>query len=122
DRIRVWNRTDNGVGARLAGAKILLLDADRQPVWQHLLAEAPPVSAEVSPGGAQPLPLAQASADHSQPQFPVANALTQPDLAASGWAVGPQMTQPHTAVFAASAPTGRAASQRLTVTLEHRFK
>ena len=122
DRIRVWNRTDNAVGARLAGAKVLLLDANRQPVWQHLLAAAPPVSAELSLGGPQPLPLAQASATHSQPQFPIANALTQPDLAASGWAVGPLMTQPHTAIFAASAPTGQAPQNRLTVTLEHRFK
>jgi hypothetical protein len=122
DRIQVWNRTDGSVGSRLAGARLLVLDADRQPVWQQVLAEAPAKNAELSVSGAQAIPFAQATADHSQQGFAVANALSQKDLAASGWAVGPQLTQPHTAVFAASNAVGKWDATRVTVTLEHKFK
>ena len=122
DRIRVWNRTDGSVGSRLAGARILVLDAERQQVWQQVLAEAPAKNAELSVSGAQAIPFAQATADHSQPAFAVANALNQKDLSASGWAVGPQLAQPHTAVFAASQAVGKWDATRVTVTLEHKFK
>ncbi len=33
DKLVIWNRTDNQLQARLAGAKLLLLDADRQPLF-----------------------------------------------------------------------------------------
>ena len=122
DRIQVWNRTDGSVGSRLAGARILVLDAERQQVWQQVLAEAPAKNAELSVSGAQTIPFAQATADHSQPAFAVANALNQKDLSASGWAVGPQLAQPHTAVFAASQAVGKWDATRVTVTLEHKFK
>ena len=122
DRIQVWNRTDGSVGDRLAGARILVLDADRQPVWQQVLVAAPAKNAELSVSGAQAIPFAQATADHSQPSFPVANAISQKDLAASGWAVGPHMQQPHSAVFASSTAVGKWDASRVTITLEHRFK
>ncbi|MCY2963574.1 MAG: DUF1553 domain-containing protein [Planctomycetota bacterium] len=122
DRIVVWNRTGGGVGGRLANARVIVLDTERQPVWQQTLKEAPEKNAELAVSGAQSLPLAQASADHSQPSFPVANAISQKDLTASGWAVGPQMREPHTAVFVASTAIGKVPVTRLTVTLDHRFK
>ena len=40
-RIAIWNRTDNGVGHRLANFRLLLLDEDRNAVWVKQQASAP---------------------------------------------------------------------------------
>ncbi len=36
-QIELWNRTDDNLGKRLAGSRIILLDADRKPLWVHSL-------------------------------------------------------------------------------------
>ena len=51
DRIVVWNRTDAGVGMRLAGARVILLDTNHQPVWQTALETAPETSVALGPAG-----------------------------------------------------------------------
>jgi hypothetical protein len=46
EKVAIWNRTDSaGIGARLNGVRILLLDADRLPRWIHEVATAPQVDA-----------------------------------------------------------------------------
>jgi hypothetical protein len=46
EKVAIWNRTDSaGIGARLNGARILLLDANRQPRWAHEVTTAPQVDA-----------------------------------------------------------------------------
>jgi len=122
ERIAIWNRTDAGVGERLANFRVLVLDRERKTVSQHVLATAPGPSSEIEVSGRQTISFPRAAADYSQPNFPVANALTQKDIASSGWGVGPQMNQPHTAYFLAAAPAGDAATSLLTIRLEHRFK
>jgi len=102
ERIALWNRTDGGVGSRLANFKVLVLDKDRQTVWQQEVAESPSPSRELATSATLTISLARAAADFSQPDFAVANALTQKDLAQSGWAVGPQQKQPHAAYFVAT--------------------
>jgi mono/diheme cytochrome c family protein len=63
EQVVVWNRTDGGVGNRLDGAKVLLFDDARNPVWQHTLTKAPPVKAELPTGGPRPVPLADTAPD-----------------------------------------------------------
>jgi hypothetical protein len=46
ERIVLWNRTDGGIGNRLNGCRIVLLDADRKPLWVRTVAEAPVESGE----------------------------------------------------------------------------
>ena len=36
-QIELWNRTDDDLGKRLAGSRIILLDADRKPLWVNFL-------------------------------------------------------------------------------------
>ncbi len=36
-QIELWNRTDDNLGKRLAGSRIILLDADRKPLWVNYL-------------------------------------------------------------------------------------
>ncbi|MGE5191667.1 MAG: DUF1549 domain-containing protein, partial [Deltaproteobacteria bacterium] len=122
ERIVLWNRTDGSVGSRLANFKVLVLDKDRQTVWQQDVAESPSPSRELATSSRVTVSLARAAADFSQQDFPVANALTQKDLSQSGWAVGPQQKQPHVAYFVTAAPAGDFPATIVTVKLEHRFK
>ncbi len=46
ERIVLWNRTDGGIGSRLNGCRIVLLDAERKPLWVNTVAEAPAESGE----------------------------------------------------------------------------
>ena len=48
DRIAVWNRTD-GAGDRLANVRVVLLDAQRTPLWITTINTAPSPSATVQP-------------------------------------------------------------------------
>lgn len=41
DRVVVWNRSDGGVGERLAGATISLFDASNKVVWSQKMSERP---------------------------------------------------------------------------------
>jgi hypothetical protein len=120
DQIVVWNRTDGGLGFRLANFRVLVLDDARKVVWQQTVAEPPNPKRELSPSGRQAVPLTQGIADFAQQGFAVAQALGQPDVTKGGWAVAPRQKEAHTATFLAAAPLGTAAPVLLTFRLEHR--
>jgi Protein of unknown function (DUF1549)/Protein of unknown function (DUF1553)/Planctomycete cytochrome C len=88
ETIAVWNRTDGSVGERLANTRVVLLDANRRPVWQGLLEAAPAPVATVGPGAPMPIRLARASADRSAGEFPAAKAIDADSGANSGWSPG----------------------------------
>jgi hypothetical protein len=70
--------------------------------------------------GSQPaarVALKRASADHSQEQFPVANAID--GKTDTGWAILPHVGKPHTAIFEAATPVAGGGDTTLTFTLEH---
>lgn len=68
------------------------------------------------------LPLTAAKSDFAQADYPVEHAIKNPDPKKRGWALSPQQTKPHAAVFtpteAASIPEGA----DLIVTLDHQFE
>ena len=66
--------------------------------------------------------LSGAKADFSQNGYPVEHALQNPDRNKHGWAVSPEQTKPHTAVFTPAAPVALPAGTSLLVTLVHRFE
>jgi hypothetical protein len=70
------------------------------------------------PGDAQPVPLAAAAADFSQDQYPVQAAIDADPK--SGWAIHPQINQPHLAVFTAAENVEVAGGVQLVVTLAQR--
>ena len=122
EKVVLWNRTDGGTHARLNGFKLLLLDANRQPVWAtDPIAEAPAKSQEWAPSGKRTLDFAQAAASHSQANFPVANALKQPTLNQSGWAVAPKISEPNWAIFALQQTAAASTPSTVTIQLEHLF-
>jgi mono/diheme cytochrome c family protein len=121
DQVVLWNRTDGGLGSRLANFRVLVLDDARKVVWQQAIAEPPNPKRELSPSGRQVVPLAQAVADFTQQGFAVAQALSQPDVTKGGWAVSPRQKETHTATFLPAAPLGTATPVLLTFRLEQRF-
>ncbi len=73
-------------------------------------------------GEIKEVPLAKAEADFSQTDYSVEQALKNDDIKKRGWAVSPQLTQPHTAVFTAGGGQELADSAELIVTLDHQFE
>jgi hypothetical protein len=71
-------------------------------------------AADAAPTGASAA-FKQASADFSQKDFPVANAIDADPK--TGWGIDPQAGKPHTAVFELAAPIAPADDAILTVTL-----
>jgi hypothetical protein len=122
DRIVLWNRTDGGLGTRLAGARVQVLDAARKVVWEETVADPPDPNRELSPGGQRSGSFSRAVADFSQEGFPVMAALQQPTQKTKGWAVAPKQNQPHTAYFLTDKPVASPSQPLLTITLKHRYE
>jgi len=119
EKIVVWNRTDGGTASRLGGAKLSVLDAKRQTVFDTVIAEAPKPSAEFSPGNSRALKLANASADFSQGGFDSAAAID--GRADTGWAVGGGTGVAHAAVFEVERPLEFGKPLELTFTLAQNY-
>lgn len=68
------------------------------------------------------LKLADAQADFSQDQYPVAHALKNSDPKKHGWAVSPQQGQAHQALFRLAEPATLAEGDELVVRLDHQFE
>ena len=123
ERIVVWNRTDGGVGVRLAGARVLLLDAERRPVWNGAIDTAPERSVALLPTGGREVPLAVAFAEREQAGFPAAAVLAAADEAKElerGWAPGG--AAPSWLVVAPAEPVVTRPGERLVLTLRQRSK
>ncbi len=66
--------------------------------------------------------LTGAKADFSQNGYPVEHALKNADRKKHGWAVSPEQTKPHAAVFTPAAPVTLPAGTSLMVSLAHLFE
>ena len=103
-RIVVWNRTDPGVGPRLDGFKLSLLDDKRGTVWSETYKKAPQREKEISLGGGQRAVFSHATSSFDQEKFGVALAIDGNADGQSGWAVAPQLGKDHHAVFELESP------------------
>lgn len=122
DRIVVWNRTDNGLHIRLAGATVQVLDENRKAVFAQTLVEPPNPSAELSVSGARPVTFAAALADFAQDGFPASAVLNNPDLGGTGWAIAPKQGSAHALTLVAASPIDDPAGSTLTLTIEQLSK
>ena len=121
DRIVVWNRTD-GSGDRLGIFRVMLLDEHRAKVWQQLVKEAPSPSMELRPSGARAIAFSSATADFSQKDFNAADILDNKDTKTRGWAVAPNVKEPHTLTLIPKSPVTAGAGSNLVVTIEQLSK
>ena len=120
DRLAIWNRTDNGVSNRLAQFRVVVLDDNRQTVWEKSVAEPPSPSVELSLSGARPIVFAAAFADFSQTGFDPADVLLDKPAGGkklTGWAVGGQIPQAHHLTLLPSAAVDLYPGSVLRITL-----
>ena len=107
DRVAIWNRTDGGLGSRLANSRAVVLDAARKEIAELNFSEAPSPKLEFrTEDNLVPIALHHASADFSQQGFPVENAIDGNHGKGSGWAFAPATNQRHAAIFETKQPVG----------------
>jgi len=97
DKIIVWNRTDNKLLSRLAGAKVRVLNAAREEVYSYVI-EKPKVSQTIDLLPSIEIPWSVANADFAQEKFDAKLAIDTDKK--SGWAVGDAINKPHELVLA----------------------
>lgn len=103
DSVVVWNRTDGGVGVRLANFRLIALDAACQPVWTTQVTTAPKKSVKLI-AQERTVVLKRATATFNQKDFE-ASQLTRGEADPKrGWAVGGGQGRGHAAVFEFSEP------------------
>ena len=122
DKIVIWNRTDGGSGARLTGFMVEVLDENRMMVWNRTVAETPNPSLSLALTNRKIVPISAAVADFEQKGFPVSSAIQAKIDPSKGWAVGPEISQPHSAVFALANPVSQESQQHLILSLEFGYK
>ncbi|MAB88690.1 MAG: hypothetical protein CMJ90_04435 [Planctomycetes bacterium] len=120
DRVVLWNRTE--APERLAGCVLRVLDADREPVWETVVAAAPRPSVAIDPATfAARAALANATASFSQDQFDVARVIDGDRGGSSGWAVAPRVGKSHVAVFETRTDLGVDGPTRLVFALTQSY-
>ncbi len=123
DKIKLWNRTGGGIGDRLAGCRVLILDETRMTVWRTDLPGAPNPNIELETNGRRAVPLARAFADFSQTGFPVGASIGSGEVPTeTGWAVAPYWGKPHKAIFVLSSPINQDGDEKVTIKLIHGYK
>jgi Protein of unknown function (DUF1553)/Protein of unknown function (DUF1549)/Planctomycete cytochrome C/NedA-like, galactose-binding domain len=91
--LRLFNRTDAGLGVRLAKARVELLDARRRLVFATRIAETRPEIAVDLQRAPRHHRFLRAAADFAQKDWPARHLLHAGD--ARGWALGPRQAEPH---------------------------
>lgn len=80
------------------------------------------IETQDSQGQTVPLKISRAVADYAQQGYPVEHAVASPNPQKNGWAVSPQLTQPHQAIFYFEKPIELTEPRPLTITLDHQFE
>jgi mono/diheme cytochrome c family protein len=123
DKIVLWNRTDR-FSERLSNFQVSVLDQNHQPVWQTKAAPPPAPSLALNPGNTGTIILTDASDSFHQTkggEWPAAKVLEGDHGAGSGWAVFPQVSHAHSAVFQTAQNVGTDDQTTLVFMLDQKF-
>lgn len=104
EQVVLWNRTDGATGSRLNGARLSVLDENRRPVLQQVMARAPETRATFAVSGANPIALQHAAADVAQAGFEAAKAID--GVAETGWSFDDATGSAHAITFETTQPVG----------------
>ena len=124
DRVVLWNRTDEGAGARLTDFVVSVLDESRKPVWQTTIGPPPNPSLSLNPANTGEIVLAAASDSFHQTgatDWSASKLISGDHSETSGWAVAPRVSEPHYAVFETARDVGGEGETTLTFTLSQDF-
>jgi mono/diheme cytochrome c family protein len=117
ERVTLWNRTDGLLQGRLAGAKLQILDENRELLWTQTIEAPPETSAEFSPNGERSLTFATAFADNSRDSLDLISKNPK------GWMVpASEADQPHALTLLLGSPLRLQPGWTLTLTLDHGSK
>lgn len=117
DRVVLWNRTD-GAAERLSPSRIVLLDENRQPVWEQAIPDAPKVSQEYPASAVRPIEFSVAIADYTQPNFNPEQVLAVKTDPGKGWAVGGRQSEAHWLVLVPRTVAEIPANSRIELVIE----
>ena len=126
ERVAVWGRT--GLEPMPGGLRIVVLDAQRNPVWEQIAKDAPKPSRAFNLGEPQEVKLALvatdfAQADHDE-SWVISDVEPRPPAARRrgatkrGWGVSGAADRPHALTVALEKPLTLAPGERLVVTIE----
>ena len=116
DSIVLWNRTDAELEQRLKDFRLLVLDADRQPVWNTTVAEPPRPTASYGPTAGAAVALRNPSTDLAGEGEKIARAIDGDPK--TQWTFAVASAESHAAVFETATPIGAASGSLLTFTLQ----
>jgi len=117
DRLSIWNRTD-GSGERLGGFRVVLLDENRAPVWDQVVAEPPKPSRDLRPDASRPVEFSLAVADIESPGSEAGLVLNNPEPSKKGWSPGRRRDRPAHLTLVPKQPFQLGPGSNLVVTLE----
>ncbi len=119
DEIVIWNRTDGGVGTRLANFNLIAINSDHKLVWQTKVKSPPSPNAKFNLHADQAVVLQNASADYQQGGFEVDKAIDADKK--TGWGLGGQIGKAHQAIFETVGQVGGDGGSLLTFKLAHEY-
>jgi len=122
DQISVWNRTDNNLQKRLDGFRIVVLDAERNAVWQKRVAKGPKTSETFPLSGARTLLLAGAYSDGSKPRFEAAGVLDEKNPNDRCWSIDSASDKSLALTLVPTQAAEIESGARLTLTIEQSSK
>ena len=99
EELAIWNRTDRGLGTRLADFKLLALDAQRKTVWERTLNAVPSPVTRLRIPAEKEVKLQNASADYSESGYEVSKVVDGNTDAKNGWSIGDRTGLVHAASF-----------------------
>lgn len=115
DSIQVWNRTDNKLQNRLNGARVLLLNSEREVVFSHTIRVANDKNS-IKAREFRKLAFGVASADYEQTGFAAQNVLDNNKK--TGWAVEGAVDQPHLLTLVLAEPVRIMKDEELILEIE----
>jgi hypothetical protein len=121
--IVIWNRTDGNTGERLKDFKIQVLDEQRKPIWEKVIATAPNPSSTYSLRDVRPVKFTAALADFTQTGFNAADVIDpKTDDKQTGWAIGPHVGKAHELTLLPESPLTIKTGSTLSLTIEQNSK
>jgi hypothetical protein len=119
ERIVVWNRTDGGLQSRLGGFRIVVLNDNRETVWETTVKEPPKSDASFALDGSRQVEFKAAFADVNEPGFDP-GAIIKDKGSEKGWAVKPEERDRHYVTLLPARPLEVPPGSTLELTIEQK--
>ena len=121
DRIRIWNRTDQDKGNRLSDFRIVVLNENREPLWQKAVKKPPSPNAEFALDDTRSIHLGEAYADFSGKDFEPKDVLSEKPDKKKGWSTGAADGKTHALMLLPEKIIEAAPGAKVRITIDQVF-